>query len=375
MNGRMRDLVNGDGDPYAQSKTLISKQIIFGFIGQGYQYTNMTYDIYKRLPLFREIVNHCLQNTHKTVKIDLEDFLLKVKSPKKTQEKPLKTEYTQLILFIIEYSFAKLLILLGVKPTSMIGHGLGEYVAAAIANAFSLEDAFKLIVARSRLIAKTKPGVMLAIPMSNTDILPLITDEVDISIQSAPNLTIISGNKSHIDKFITKIKPILKKENLNYQYLHTSHASHAQYIEPILNEFLDAVADIQFNTPVIPFVSNSSGSWIDSSSIHNKKYWLEHLRNTALFPEKIANLTLTSDDIFIEMSPGGILCQLILRHENFKPQALNAMPNFINISDNSYEMFLSIVNKLHLLGIDIDWDKLYADCSSEDASQISNKSH
>lgn len=336
------------------------RKIIFGFVGQGPQYTSMGYDLYIEHPIFREIVDNCFDLFKKETGFELKTILFPTESNIQQAKILLtKTEYAQPALFIIEYALAKLLISLGVKPDGMIGHSLGEYVAAAISEVFSLNDAIKLIIARSKLMAKTKPGVMLAIPLATAEITPYLNEDVDIAAQNAPNLCVLSGSKKGITNFIEKIKPILNSKQLNYQYLHTSRAFHSQYMDPILDEFLNDINDIKFNNPQIPFVSNISGDWITAEAIKSPHYWATHMRNSVLFSDGIASLDLNNDDIFIEIGPGKTLTQIIEQYIGKNPKILNTLPHFKNSETNSYLFFLTSISKLWLLNTQINWEILY----------------
>lgn len=360
---QLLEILNSPEELTKRSMSTIENQnrkIVFGFVGQGSQYASMAYDIYIQQPTFRKIVDECLELIEQEIQIDLKKILFPTtKLSQQANVELTKTENAQPCLFIIEYALAKFLISLGISPTGMIGHSLGEYVAAAVAEVLSIQDAIKLIIARSKLMASTRPGVMLAIPMSQEEIQPHLCDSATIAAQNAPNLCVVSGSIESTEKFLKNIKPILKSKDLNYQRLHTSHAFHSQYMEPILDEFLEAIKDIRFNKPTIPYISNISGDWITEEDIQNKKYWAKHMRNAVLFSDGIENLDLDTDDIFIEIGPGSTLSQLILQHKSPKPQILNTIPNYVNSDENSYQFILNTIAKLWLLKLKINWQELY----------------
>ena len=357
------EILNSPEEITKRSATTVehkNRKIIFGFVGQGSQYTSMAYDIYIQQPTFRKIVDECFELIEQEIKIDLKKILFPTaKTSQQANVEITRTENAQPCLFVIEYALAKLLMSLGITPTGMIGHSLGEYVAAAIAGVLSIQDAIKLIIARSKLMASTKPGVMLAIPMSQEEIQPHLCGSVGIAAQNAPNLSVVSGSVESTEKLLKKIKPILESKNLNYQRLHTSHAFHSQYMDPILDEFLDAIKGIRFNKPNIPYISNISGDWITEEDIQSKKYWAKHMRNAVLFSDGIGNLNLNTDDIFIEIGPGSTLSQLILQHKSPKPQILNTVPHYVNSDENSYQFILNSISKLWLLNLKINWQELY----------------
>lgn len=336
------------------------RKVVFGFVGQGAQYISMAYDIYIQQPTFRKIVDKCFALIYKESKVDLQKILFpNATTSQQANVEMARTQNAQPCLFVIEYAMAKLLISLGITPSGMIGHSLGEYVAAAVADVLSLEDAIKLILARSKLMASTKPGVMLAIPMAKQEIEPYLCDSVGIAAHNAPKMCVVSGSIESTTKFINIIKPILAKKNLNYQRLHTSHAFHSQHMDPILDEFLEKIKDIKINPPKIPFISNITGNWISQADLNSKKYWANHMRNAVLFSDGIQNLNLSKDDLFIEIGPGNTLSQLILQQQTIKPQILNTVPHYVNSDENSYQFLLQTIANLWLLNKKINWQELY----------------
>ncbi|MDF1756883.1 MAG: amino acid adenylation domain-containing protein [Legionellaceae bacterium] len=336
------------------------KQIIFGFTGQGSQYTNMAYDLYREHQLFKEIVDECCEKIKDDLQLDLRDILFTNKQNQYDNNKQIRqTKYSQPTLFIIEYALTKLLSSFGIKPTAMIGHSVGEYVAATIAGVFSLNDALKLIVARAKLMDLTKPGTMLAVPMSREAIIPLLTKTVDLAVHNAPNLCVIAGPKQDINKLELILNEKLKESGLSCQHLHTSHAFHSQAMDDILSEFLEVTTKIKCNLPSTPYISNLTGRWITESDLKDKKYWLKHLRNTVLFSDGVQQLNLSKDDIFIEVGPGITLNQVIKQQIKQPAILMHTLPHSGNYQHNSSETFMSTIGKLWQSGIEISWSSLY----------------
>lgn len=337
-----------------------NRQIIFGFVGQGAQYAGMAADIYLENPFFKQTIDECCELLKEDIGLDLRELLFPEKLNIHQANKRLqKTQYAQPALFVIEYALSQLFITLGIKPTGMIGHSVGECVAATVSGVLNLKDALKLIATRANLMAKTPTGVMLAVPLSEEKTSEFLTRHVELAVHNAPRLCIVSGEKNHIDKFEKSLRPLLEQEGLACQNLRTSHAFHSKHMDEILDEFTNFTTHIELKDPMIPYISNVTGNWINRSDLNNKKYWADHIRKTVLFSDGIKHLNLSEDDIFIEIGPGQILSQLIRQHPNQAKSLLHTLPHYKNAQDNSYESFLNTVARLWLLNLDIRWSKLY----------------
>lgn len=338
------------------------QKIIFGFVGQGAQYASMAIDIYKEQPLFKQIVDQCCDYLEHDLQMDLRILLF----PKENtnfddiNKKLSETQYAQPALFIIEYALSQLLISLGIKPTGMIGHSLGEYVAATVAGVFTLEDALKLIVLRANLMAKTtSSGAMLAVPLSRERIEPFLTKHIELAVHNAPTLCIVAGLKKHLDQFERSIQALLKPEHLSCQYIRTSRAFHSKHMDKILAEFLAISTKIKSHAPTIPYISNVTGKWISPHELKDPNYWVSHIRNPVLFSEGVEELALSTHDIFIEIGPGQTLSQLVRQHQCHS-SVMHTLPHYRNLEDNSYCCFLNVIGKLWCLNLQIDWPKLYS---------------
>lgn len=339
-----------------------AKRVIFGFTGQGSQYAKMAYDIYQEHPYFKQIIDECCIQIQADINIDLRIFLFP-KTREETSfanEKLRETQYTQPALFIVEYALAKFLISFGIKPDAMIGHSLGEYVAATIAGVLSLKDALKLVILRAQLMANSEPGAMLTVPLSTKEIEGFLNNDVEIVVHNAPKLCVVAGTKDKIELFKNRIQDLLNSKDLSCRLLNTSHAFHSKLMDPILEKFYDLSLQYALSEPHIPYISNVTGNWITKKDLTNKRYWSEHLRHTVLFSKGIETLNLTKDDVFIEIGPGQVLTQLIQQHAlSSKPLLLHTLKPH-NLSDqNSYEYFLETLGKLWLYNFFIDWDHLY----------------
>ncbi len=222
------------------------QHLVFMFPGQGSQYVNMGKNLYENEPLFKESVDRCAEILIPLLGLDIRELLYPNNLNDESTKKLEQTVYTQPALFTIEYSLAKLFIGYGIKPNSMIGHSVGDYVAACLADVFSLEDALFILSRRAKLMQQQKPGSMLSV-RSNAEQLKQIADEYDVAIAAinSPNLTVLSGPTDKIEL----VSDTLNKLKIENRILFTSHAYHSQMMEPAIKPFIEEFRNIKLNKP------------------------------------------------------------------------------------------------------------------------------
>lgn len=272
-----------------------------------------------------------------------------------------QTRMAQPLIFSIQYALSKLLLQLGIRPGVMMGHSIGEYTAAHLAGVFSLEDALKLVAARGRLMQELPPGAMLGVPLSETELVPLIANYRDIAIAAVNNASrcVVSGPIESMQALGT----YLREKGYEIRRVHTSHAFHSAMMDPILKEFQEEVKQISLAKPTIPYISNLSGDWIKDREVLEPGYWSRHLRGTVRFSQGLDVLLKEEHVIFIEVGAGRTLSTMVNRQEANEAQkaghftaALMRHPQE-NIPDES--VLLNSIGQLWLYGVDIHWPALY----------------
>ncbi|NET53145.1 MAG: type I polyketide synthase, partial [Merismopedia sp. SIO2A8] len=236
--------------------------VAFMFSGQGAQYVNMALELYQIEPIFRQQVDICSELLEPHLKLDLRHLIYP--SPQEANEAThqlKQTAITQASLFVIEYALARLWMSWGCKPQAMIGHSIGEYVAACLAGVFSLEDALRLVAARGQMMQKLPGGSLLAVFLPEQEIRPLLSEKLSLAAINAPSVCAVSGPKDAIET----LEKQLLKQGIDCRHLHTSHAFHSQMMDPILGEFSSLFSKINLNPPQIPYISNVTGTWITAT--------------------------------------------------------------------------------------------------------------
>jgi len=332
----------------------VTRKIVFMFSGQGSQYLGMASDLYHSEPEFAKWINRCSDFLESDIKYLIQDIIIH-------KSKSLEINNTRIVqpaLFVIEYSLAKYLISLGIKPEAMVGHSVGEYVAACLAEVISLEDSLKLICYRANLMASAPHGTMLAVVMSEEQVLAL-TQQYNISIAAVNGLEsyVISGETA----LILEIAKQLEKQGILSRQLQTSHAFHSWMMEPILKPIQDFVKNIRLQAPKIPYVSNLTGNWITAEEATSAEYWAKHLRSTVKFYQNLEALIKEGYNTFIEVGPGTILSKLAKQVFDNSPGILvqNTLPGAQDIVKDHFSL-LTLLGQLWLQGIKINWQAFYA---------------
>ncbi|MFY0577930.1 amino acid adenylation domain-containing protein [Cystobacter fuscus] len=283
--------------------------VVFMFPGQGAQYPSMGRQLYESEPRFREQVDRCLAilRPHVSGELGEEDLL-------GWTERVHHTQLTQPALFILEYALAQWLIGLGIQPAAMIGHSLGEYVAACLAGVFSLEDALLLVLERGRLLASLPESRMLAVPRDAEALRPWAERfGLDIAVINDAGSCVLAGGAEAIERIAAE----LARDGVECKPLKVSHAFHSRLLEPVLERFQARVARLRLQPPRLPFISNLTGGWADPAEVTTPRYWTQHLRQTVRFHQGLTTLLeepRLRQATCLEVGPSQILTRLAQRH-------------------------------------------------------------
>ncbi len=327
----------------------------FLFTGQGSQYARMGSVLYTQSSVFRSAVDRC-------------DAILSGKLAHRLSEVLCGNEavpdhlihdtaWTQPALFVFEYALAMLWRSWDVRPSVVVGHSLGEYVAACIAGAFSLEAGLTLAFERGRLMGSLpRSGGMLAVRAGEAEISAMIKPLTGLSIAAlnGERSVVVSGASEQIEE----LRAQLAKSSLVSQPLQVSHAFHSALMEPILDEFELRAADFPCAAPEIPLVSNVSGKVFSSSDRIDASYWRRHIRGAVRFSDGLSSLMAQHPAALLEIGPDPVLLGMA------KP-ALSGSSTPVLASlrrgKDSWQSLYEAVRHLYLLGVAINWDQVYRD--------------
>ena len=334
------------------------RPIVFMFPGQGAQHVNMCAGLYETEPEFRRHVDHCSQLLLPHLKLDLREIIYPRGHQKDEAEAKLnQTCITQPALFVVEYAMARLWMEWGVNPTAMIGHSIGEYVAACLAGVFSLEDTLMLVAARGRMIQSLPGGAMLSVPLSEKELHPLMGEGLSLAATNAPSSSVVSGREDDIADFGDR----LFKQGIECRRLRTSHAFHSAMMEPILRQFANLVRKAKPGPPGLPYVSNVSGNPVTKDETTDPFFWARHIRQTVRFAEGLSKLMKQHDSIFLEVGPGNGLTMLASQNQDMTGEHVlvcSSRHPRDKGSDNS--AVLKALGNLWLAGTKVNWSGVYA---------------
>ncbi|HYO55828.1 type I polyketide synthase [Archangium sp.] len=333
-----------------------NRAVTFMFPGQGSQHVGMGQELYEAEPTFRKHVDACCRLLMPHLGFDLRGVLYPPEAQaEEAGKKLLRTEVAQPALFVIEYALAQTWMALGVKPQAMVGHSLGEYVAACLAGVFSLEDALALVVARGQLMQKLPGGTMLSVPLPEQELKPLLGRGLSLAAVNARALCVASGPTEAVEA----LEAELKKRGGETRRLHTSHAFHSEMMDPILEAFTARVRAVKLSPPKLPYLSNLTGTWVEAEQATDPRYWTEHLRKTVRFSEGVEALRAEPGRVFLEVGPGQALGMLVRQGEDKSARQPVLASMGRPKEKQELRALLQAVGGLWLAGVQIDWPKLY----------------
>jgi acyl transferase domain-containing protein/acyl carrier protein len=335
----------------------IERRVVFMFPGGGAQYANMGRGLYEHESVYRDAIDRCAKLFRLPSGSDLREILYPPAEQFDAATAQLRQTGCGLpALFSTEYAQAMLWMSWGVRPASMIGHSLGEYVAACLAGVFTLEDAITLVEARSRLMETLPRGAMVVVPLREPEIAGLLGPDLSIAANNGPALFVVSGRREAIERF----ELALAERGGECHRLPIDVASHCPLVAPILGEFREIVTRLRRRAPEIPYLSNVTGRWITEEQVLDPNYWVDHLRGTVRFADGLEELFTRNNLAMLEVGPGNTLSMLANQHPSKTGEHLvvssqrhprDAQPDLRFLANSLAQLWLA--------GTKVDWAGYY----------------
>ena len=334
--------------------------VAFLFPGQGAQYVGMARDLYDGEPEFAAELDRCAELFTPHLGRDPRALLFGAPDDPDTVAELTRTELTQPVLFMVEYALARLWESLGVRPKAMVGHSVGEYVAACLAGVFSLEDAVRLVAVRGRLVQTMPSGSMLAVFLPERETADWLTAELDLAAVNSTGLCVVSGPADAVDDLQRR----LTSAGVTCRRLHTSHAFHSASMADAVAPFVEEVRSVRLNAPRLPFCSNLTGTWITDEQATSPEYWGRHLRETVRFADSLDVLLADDALVLLEVGPGRTLGDFAGRHRAWSARrtVISSLRHPKERRDDR-EHLLDALGGLWSAGVAVDWSALVGGAS------------
>jgi acyl transferase domain-containing protein/glutamate-1-semialdehyde aminotransferase len=364
------------------------RPVAFLFPGLGMHHVDMGRGLYDAEPIYRAAVDECCELLRPVLGSDLRAVLFSAGAADGGDEKsgggwdlrrllrrgtndgatedaedgadategsPLDdTRFAQPAVFVTEYALAKLWMQWGVRPRGLLGHSLGEYVAACIAGVMRLEDALRLVALRARLIDALPAGAMLAVPLGEAALRDRLPAGLDVAAVNTPESCVVAGDVAEVEAF----ESALAERGIVSRRLPTRHAFHSRAMLPVAAELERLLADVKLRAPEIPFVSNVTGKWISDAEARSPAYWARHLCETVRFADGVATLRQEAGWVMLEVGPGQTLGAWALQHAGDaapeRPAVFSSLRHQHNRVDD-LRFLLQTLGGLWAAGVTVDW--------------------
>lgn len=322
--------------------------VAFLFTGQGSQSVNMGRQLYEIYPLFRQTLERCDETLRPHLGVSLLEILY---PPTEDTHNIDETLYTQPALFALEYALAQLWLSWGIEPTVVMGHSVGEYVAACVAGVFSLEDGLKLIAARGRLMQSLpREGGMAAVFAAEAKVAPLLaSDRLAIAAVNGPENVVVSGDRNALDA----VRAQLTALGIKSVALTVSHAFHSPLMQPILAEFAQVAQTVTFAVPQRTLISNVTGEVI-GAEVATPDYWCQHILAPVRFADGLAALDRQTITALVEIGPKPVLLGLA---RACLPEHRGLWLPSLDPDQPDEAQLLQSVGALYMAGATLDWPR------------------
>ena len=343
--------------------------VVFMMPGGGAQYPGMGRELYDTEPVYRAVIDECAASLRRAGGIDLlaalfadggrdESFARSGTRSAHSDQAARRLEAPSIALpalFATEVAMGRLLESWGITPAAMIGHSAGEYAAACLSGVVTMEDGLALIALRGRLFETLPKGAMVSVSLPEDELRPLLPDGLSIAAINAADLCVASGPEA----LVAELEATLAQRDVDTARIRIDVAAHSSMLEPILAEFEAFCRRTTFKPPVIPYVSNLTGTWITAADVTDPDYWVRHLRNAVRFRDGVDTILSNTNRVLLEVGPGRTLVSLA-RMAAATPAAVSPTLRHPKEVASDVAVAVAAVGRAWEAGVELDPAKLFA---------------
>ena len=352
--------LRGEAEAHVLSDVARERQpsVVLLYPGQGAQRVNMGRGLYESEDVYRQTIDHCATVLQGLLGVDLRTLLYRDAGGKQLQQ----TQWAQPALFVTEYALTEQLRAWGVEPEALLGHSIGEWVAATVAGVFNLDDALRLVALRGQLMQRMPVGAMLSVALAEVEMEQRIAQRqevlgrVEVSAVNGAGQIVIGGEIETIERWTKH----LSSEGVWTRHLLTSHAYHTWLMDEASSEFATAVEKVEKRAPRANVISCVSGKWLMAAEAQSGDYWGRQMRQRVRFEAGVTEVLAESGRIVVEAGPGNGLSGLV------RMQAHGAAPMLLSLlgpsgrgEANEREAVIRALARLWLEGVGVKWEELW----------------
>jgi len=337
---------------------------IWMFPGQGAQYINMGKELYDTEPVFAEAMDSCFALLKPLLGVDLREKLFVASTSQDGLEHAAvlrNTEFAQPAIFCVSYSYAQWLLAAGVRPHRMVGHSVGEFVAACLGGVFTLADALRMVVHRARWMQQLPEGNMLAVRTSEDAVQRLLhesglSSHLSIAAVNSPILCVVSGPVEYVQEY----QRLLEQQEIACVPLHTSHAFHSSMMDPVVDPFLKILSELKLAASQIPIVSTVTGQLLSQQQACDPLYWARHLRETVRFSDAMGEVLKLPNCVLVEVGPGQTLATLARQQPGISAgHIVTAVSPHVKQETSPARQLWATLGALWQEGVSVDFSGVY----------------
>lgn len=339
-----------DGLSSGKAASSAACEPVFLFTGQGAQAAGMGRELFEVEPVFRAAIERCAALLRPHMSLPLLDVLYPADGA--AADLINRTEFAQPALFALEYALAELWKSWGIEPVAVVGHSLGEYVAATVAGLFSLEDGLRIVAKRGKLMQSApEGGAMAAVfaPLADVQTVAAEHPGLDVAAINGPENVVLSGEANALEQALAAFEA----SGVKARQLVVSHAFHSPLMDPILGQFESLFEGVEFREPRIPIISNLTGDFARAGQMSAARYWSDHTRRPVRFMEGIRALEKAGHRTFLEVGPHPTLIGLTAAAVE---SADVCMVHSLRRGQSDVHEVQRAVAALHVRGLRVDWD-------------------